>query len=1179
MSLQTAVQRIAGSIDALVAAIQAGESLPQPGLRRSARLPVLAALHARLKRPILLLTDRADNALTLVDELGLWLPEAPRLLFPEPTPLFYENAAWGERTRRDRLLALTTLAAYHIPGSPAPGGSPPVLVAPVRAVMTRTLPRREFLKAARTLRQGQVIQPEELVRHWVALGYESVHTVIGPGQFARRGGILDLWPVAATLPVRIEFFGDEIDTLRPFEPSTQRTLKRSAEDRLLVTPAREYLLPPLSSPAPRPPSGEPGLATPNGGDSQAGMDPPPEGFSEFYIPLLHSTPASLLDYLPREALVVLDDPHVLQDTVEEIEEQALEMRRESVREGTLPEWFPVPYLTWSELEDSLYNRQTLLFGHAEEDELPEEQEHSLGERFVSGPRFGGRLKNFIDFVTTRLGAGDELLIVSRQQARLSELWQEQAKGLVEATPDQPTPNPQFVEGSLSEGWTFQEAGRPSLHLLTDGEIFGWRRPEVRRRQRPVAETPEAAYADLQVGDYIVHSDHGIGRFLGLVERTIEGITREYLCVEYANEAQLFVPVHQADRLTRYVGPDGRQPTLSTLGSQEWKNARAHVKEAVQEVAEELLDLYARRSAIRGHAFSPDTPWQKELEASFPYIETDDQMRVLAEVKRDMEDPRPMDRLICGDVGYGKTEVALRAAFKAVNDGRQVAILVPTTVLAQQHYQTFTQRLAAFPVVVEMLSRFRTPQQQKEILERTAAGAVDILIGTHRLLSADVQFKDLGLLIIDEEQRFGVTHKERLKKMRTEVDVLTLTATPIPRTLYMTLTGVRDISTINTPPEERLPVVTHVGPYSPKLVRQAILRELERGGQVFFVHNRVNTINAMLAHLQKLVPEARIAVAHGQMPEGQLSERMEQFTRGEVDVLLSTSIIESGLDIPNANTLIVDRADTFGLAQLYQLRGRVGRGAQRAYAYFFRHNKRAPSPEGRQRLETIAENTQLGAGFNIAMRDLEIRGAGDILGTRQHGHIAAVGFYLYTRLLANAVQRLRKSENLPMASLPPSLSAELSLPVNVDLPLPASLPADYVPDKSMRLNLYRRISGLQTPAEIDALVGEFNDRFGPPPEPVHNLLYQLKLKLLAEKAGLASIGAESGQLVLRFPDGNIPESLPELGPAVRVGKTALWIPYTRLENWQEELLTILVKLEGVGLAAEPGAETVGQAGGD
>jgi transcription-repair coupling factor (superfamily II helicase) len=519
----------------------------------------------------------------------------------------------------------------------------------------------------------------------------------------------------------------------------------------------------------------------------------------------------------------------------------------------------------------------------------------------------------------------------------------------------------------------------------------------------------------------------------------------------------------------------------------------------------------------------------------------------------------MDRLICGDVGYGKTEVALRAAFKAVMDGKQVAMLVPTTVLAQQHYNTFQQRLAAFPVQVEMLSRFRNPQQQRHIVERLSKGNIDIVIGTHRLFSSDVAFKDLGLLIIDEEQRFGVTHKETLKKMRTEVDVLTLTATPIPRTLYMALSGVRDISTMTTPPEERLPIVTHVGPYSPKLVRQAILRELERGGQVFFVHNRVQTIGALHTHLQQLVPEARLTIAHGQMNEADLSMRMEEFSQGEVDVLLSTSIIESGLDIPNANTLIVDRADTFGLAQLYQLRGRVGRGAQRAYAYFFRHRRKAPTYEGRQRMETIAENTQLGAGFSIAMRDLEIRGAGDILGTRQHGHIAAVGFHLYTSLLSEAVRKLRKQLGLGDTTLIQSMQVPLT-PVNVELPLAVNLPADYVPDKSVRLGLYRRMANMRSLAELDALVEEFQDRFGPLPEMVNNLFYQLKVRLLAEKAGLASISIDSEQFALRFPGDELPPDLPHLGPHIRLGKTALWMTYKSLPDWRQALVAVLESLQ-------------------
>ncbi|HEX7976795.1 MAG TPA: transcription-repair coupling factor, partial [Anaerolineales bacterium] len=783
----------------------------------------------------------------------------------------------------------------------------------------------------------------------------------------------------------------------------------------------------------------------------------------------------------------------------------------------------------------------------------------LAERFAPGPRFGGRLKPAMDFMLERYQAGEPIVVVSRQTPRLQELWAEQSP-----PPGLPSTQPGFIEGSLSEGWSFMPLSGAALHLLTDGEIFGWRRPEPRQRHRPVAEAPEAAYADLVPGDWVVHVDHGVGQFTGLVRRMVDGMEREYLCVEYADEAQLFVPVYQVDRLTRYVGPDSRPPAPNRLGSAEWRNAKSGANEAVQEVAEDLLELYARRSVVKGNAFSPDTTWQQELEASFPYIETEDQRRVIAEVKRDMENPRPMDRLICGDVGYGKTEVALRAAFKAVNDGKQVAVLVPTTVLAQQHFNTFQQRLAAFPVTVEMLSRFRTPQQQREILERLALGAIDILIGTHRLFSSDVKFKDLGLLIIDEEQRFGVTHKETLKKLRTEVDVLTLTATPIPRTLYMALSGVRDISTINTPPEERLPIVTHVGPYSPRLVRQAILRELERGGQVFFVHNRVQTIDAMRSHLERLIPEARITIAHGQMAETELSQRMEQFTCGEVDVLLSTSIIESGLDIPSANTLIVDRADTFGLAQLYQLRGRVGRGAQRAYAYFFRHNRRPPTPDGRQRLETIAENSQLGAGFSIAMRDLEIRGTGDILGVRQHGHIAAVGFHLYTRLLAEAVRRLRSERGLPAASGTVkgllALTAQLPL-VTVELPLASSIPTEYVPDKEVRLGLYRRMAGILNLNEVDALAEEFKDRFGPPPETVLNLLYQLKVKLLAEKAGLASISGENGQIVMRFPEGNLPASLPDLGPRVRVGKVALWMPYTNLPDWPKELLNILEKLQG------------------
>jgi transcription-repair coupling factor (superfamily II helicase) len=1109
-----------------------GGQLPGLGLPRAARLPVLAALHQDLDRPILLVTDRADHSLSLFDELGFWV-KSPRYHFAEPNPLFYEQAAWGVTTRRERLQTLTALASYHLPFAQKPEIHP-IFITSARSLMTRTLPRRDFLRASKKISAGQSVQPDALSRSWVEIGYQRVNTVLEPGQFSKRGGIIDVWAPAEKLPVRLDFFGDEIETIRRFDPASQRTVENL--ESILITPAREFII-----------RGDPDME-----------------LSEFHIPLLSQQSASLLDYLPQKALVLVDDLSIVESMVAEVEEQAVKFRQESIAEETLSPDFPLPYITWPELFDHLHSRSFLELGHSTAIESPspagrgDRSEGELRDAFAIGERFAGRLKPFIEHVAGLVSQNEAVVIISRQSERLQELWKESHPEADE--------NPQFFEASLSEGFILGD-----LHLITDSEVFGWERPQPRRRQRPVAETPESIYADLQVGDYVVHIDHGIGHFAGLVQRELDNHLREFLAVEYDNGGQLFVPVHQADRLTRYIGAEGVVPGLDRLGGQEWHEKKRRVKQAVIEVAQEMLDLYARRNVVKGYEFKTDTTWQKELEDSFPYVETEDQKRALVEIKRDMESPRPMDRLLCGDVGYGKTELALRAAFKAVMDGKQVVILVPTTVLAQQHYETFLQRLAAFPIKVEMLSRFRTPREQTDILLALAIGEVDIVIGTHRLLSGDVEFKELGLVVIDEEQRFGVTHKEHLKKLRTEVDVLTLTATPIPRTLYMALTGVRDISNLNTPPEERLPIVTHVGPYSSKLVRQAILRELERGGQIFFVHNRVNTIDAMKAHLNQLVPEARVDVGHGQMPEVQLANVMHRFNAGETDILLSTTIIESGLDIPNANTLIVDRADTFGLAQLYQLRGRVGRGASRAYSYFFRHNKLSPTIEGQQRLEVIAENTQLGAGYSIAMRDLEIRGAGDLLGTRQHGHIQAVGFHLYTRLLADAVRQIRRIESVRHGDgskegrgkidvALSSLSQPISMPVNVDLPLAVGIPADYIADQDLRLRLYRRIADLRDETEIDALASEFNDRFGPLPDMVQNLFYQMRVKLRAEKAGLAAISWESGQIVLRYPpsaDGNDVKRLPDLGPGIRGGKSAYWCSFG--ENWEGRLLETLSSL--------------------
>jgi transcription-repair coupling factor (superfamily II helicase) len=1104
------------SIQEIVEHLEEGTPIPNLALARSARLPVLAALHRINPAPILLITDRADRAHTLSDELALWMPEATRLVLPEPTPLFYENTPWGETTRRDRLVALTALAAQQIPGAPSEvKESTPIIVASTRAIMTRTLPRREFIKNTNRLQAGQIVQPNQLIHQWVQIGYQATTTVTAPGQFARRGGILDLWPPAEPHPSRIEFFGDEIETLRYFDPASQRTIEQHSS--LLVCPAREFIT-----------QDDREIEAPN----------------EFHIPLLHPHAGSVFNYLPPNTLVVFENSETVRDRISEVEEQAVSLKKSYLEEGMLPKDYPIPYLTLDQIEDALPRKRVLYLGPAT---APDGAPNLLADRFSPNRRFGGQLKPLMEHLTQLR----DIWVVSRQAERLQAVWQERFQPTSQA-------EPVFTQGTLNDGWTLTKDDGATVHLFTDGEIFGWQRPQPRRRPRTEAKAPEAAYADLEPGDWVVHINHGIGKFVGLVQRAIAEAQTEYLCIEYDKGDRLFVPVDQADRLSRYIGATGQAPSPTRLGSARWETVKQQVKEAVEEMAEGLLELYAKREVVQGHAFSPDTAWQRELEASFPYFETEDQLQALAEVKRDMESPQPMDRLICGDVGFGKTEIALRAAFKAVMDAKQVAVLVPTTVLAQQHYDTFRERMAAFPVEIEMLSRFRTPKEQDEIISKTAKGGIDILIGTHRLLSGDVEFKDLGLLIIDEEQRFGVTHKEKLKQIRTEVDVLTLTATPIPRTLYMALTGLRDISTLDTPPEERLPIITHVGPFSKHLIRRAIVREMERGGQVFFVHNRVKTIQAMKGQLARLAPEAQIAIAHGQMNETALANKMRRFSRGEIDVLLSTSIIESGLDIPNANTLIVDRADMFGLAQLYQLRGRVGRGAQRAYAYFFKHKDISPTPEGRKRLETLAENVHLGAGFSIAMRDLEIRGAGDILGKRQHGHISSVGFHLYTRLLAQAVKESRDNRGMPLEKNALPLRVHQPL-VTVDLPLHSTIPSHYVPNQDMRLQLYRRIADVQEVEEIDALNDEFRDRFGELPPPVENLLLQLEIKLLAREIGIKSVRRERNQIALVYPEGVSP-LVPDDQDHLSVGKSTLWIQAAPLEEQIAYLFQILRDLK-------------------
>jgi len=1101
------------------------------GLIRAARYPVAAAVYRELNRPVLYITDKPSHATLAFDEFGFWLGEGSLMLFPAPDPLFYEQGNWDPATRSSRLKTLITLAERAIPSASAPSNIP-FIVTSVRGLMTRTMEKRNFVKSIRTLRTNQQITQEELVRLWVQIGYEPVETVVEVGKFARRGGLLDIWPPDSAFPVRIDFFGDEIDTIRTFDPATQRNL--SSLERIQIGPAREFLF----SEIPENPyfSSRP---------------------DEFLIPLLHPQPSCLMDYLPENTLILADDWIRIQTLAEDIEEQAEKLRNQSIVENILPADFPTPYVSFSEIRDLLDSFQWHNLSRGEEgSNLP------IGEKFIPEERFGGKVNGFIDFLLEKTFNNEKVFVVSRQQQRLKSLWDNLG---AEAEISE---KPIILSGTISEGFKFTNREGQVVHFLTDSEIFGWERPIPRKVQQKMVDVPEQYFADLKPGDYVVHIDYGIGRYSGLVSRSIDGVAKEFLCIEYAQGDQLFVPVHQADRLTNYIGPDGRVPELTRLGTQEWLSVKQHVSEKVVEVAEDLLDLYAKRQVTPGYAFSPDTTWQMDMEGSFPYIETEDQRRAIRQVKEDMERPRPMDRLICGDVGFGKTEVALRAAFKAACDGKQVAVMVPTTVLAQQHYDTFKQRFASYPVNVEMLSRFRTQKEQDQILRKLAEGEIDVVIGTHRLVSSDVKFKDLGLIIIDEEQRFGVAQKEYLKKMRTEVDVLTMTATPIPRTLYMALTGARDISSINTPPDERVPIVTHVGPYSDKLVRQAIMREMDRDGQVFYVHNRVQSIYAIAKHLQELVPEARIGIGHGQLPEKELSEVMESFYNREIDVLLSTSIIESGLDVPNANTLIVDRADTLGLAQLYQIRGRVGRSSQRAYAYFFQQRGSHPTEEGLERLEVIAENTQLGAGFSIAMRDLEMRGAGEILGNKQHGSIAAVGFNLYTRLLAQAVKKVKEDKGLSISDEEIGITKDMAVlfnPITVELPMDIGIPEGYIPEQKTRIKLYRRIASIHEEEKLIGLKDEFQERFGPMPEIVRNLFFQILIKIKAEKIGLSAVVKEGNSIVLRFSSFATEMErgpLPEVGGGIRPGKNAYWLTLMNFQSdeWRNDLLVAMELVE-------------------
>ncbi len=1124
------------------------------GLPDSAKSPVVAALARDADGPLLIITPKPAQAAALADEMSSWLGDSlPVHQFPERDALPFERLPADPDVLRERLRALDALAS----------GERSIVVVSGAALGQRTLPRGE-LGTSVAVRVGERSTPDKLAVALLSLGYRTGPIAERPGEIARRGGIVDVYPAADQDPLRIEFYGDEIESVRRFDAATQRSTERLNDVRIgaarevldlaaAITPLAAKLDLSLLNEETRE-RFEEELARIGAGDAISEEN--------FYVPLLAS--GTLLDHLPKNALVVIDEPADLTAALEEHDDHVEGIRHDLEGRGELPRDIPSPHVCAADLRalidrhvQQIHLSRWALDTRDEEEPAPIDNTAATRLPFAPADGFGGRLRSLTSDVDASRRNGRAIVIVSQQAQRLAEVISEDGiPAALVATADEPQAGlVNVVQGSLPQGWRLTAAD-PPLTLLSDAEVFGFVKQRRRLPKRSGA-TRDAFLADLTPGDYVVHIEHGIARFSGLVHRRVGDVEGEYLELRYSAGDKLFVPAEQVDRVSRFMGGNDQPPSLTRLGSQEWTRAKERVRRAVADLARELLDLYATRHVGEGRAFPPDTAWQQELEASFPYVETADQLAAVRDVKTDMERPQPMDRLVCGDVGYGKTEVALRAAFKAVMDGSQVAVLVPTTVLAQQHFTTFTERLAGFPVRVDMLSRFRSPREQQAVVDGLKDGSVDIVIGTHRLLQKDVSFKDLGLVVIDEEQRFGVGHKEKLKQVRREVDVLTLSATPIPRTLHMSLSGIRDMSTMETPPEQRLPIKTYVTEYDDHIVREAILRELERGGQVYFVHNRVHDIEMIAAQLRKLVPEAEIGIGHGQQHEDVLEQVMLHFIDGKVDVLVCTTIIESGLDIPNVNTIIIHKADKRGLAQLYQLRGRVGRSAARAYAYLLFEKYRSLSEQAQKRLQAIFEATELGAGFQIAQRDLEIRGAGNLLGADQSGHIGTVGFDLYIRLLSDAVERLKALRD---GRTPPKPKMQQQL--TIDLPLTAHIPESYVDDLNLRLSLYQRMAAVEATAQGAAIEQELRDRFGPPPPAVEHLLFVVRVRALAHEAGVVSVQQGEGMIVIHAGDGGSPRDV-----LAGMQSTALWLGQTQArldlavlgDHWPEKLLDVLSAL--------------------
>ncbi|WP_406319870.1 transcription-repair coupling factor [Streptosporangium sp. NBC_01639] len=1043
-------------------------------------------------RTVLAVTATGREAEDLAAALTGFLDPGTVAVFPAWETLPHERLSPRGDTVGQRLAVLRRLA--HPVEGDAAAGPLRVIVAPVRAVLQPIVRGLGDLQPVR-LRAGQDADLENVVHRLVENGYNRVDMVEKRGEVAVRGGLLDVFPPTEEHPLRLEFWGDSVEEIRWFKVADQRSLE-VAEEGLFAAPCRELLLTADVRERARELAGQhPALAEIL---DQLAEGVPMEGM-EAFAPVLAGEMDLLVDHLPERAAVFVCDPERIRGRADELVRTSQE------------------FLEASWINAASGGEAPIDLGAAAFRTLDDIREHAreLGQPWWSIAPFGG--DDLGDGLVlsaqeaeayrgdTQRALGDikgwldehKVVVLLSEGHGPAERMVELLKGVdlparLERTLDG-VPDAKVVHvgtGLIEHGFV-----TPGLAVLTHLDLVGQKASTKDMRRLPSKRRNMVDPLQLKVGDHVVHEQHGVGRYVEMVQRTVQGATREYLVIEYAKGDRLYVPTDQLDEVTRYVG--GESPTLNRMGGADWAKAKTKAKKAVKEIAGELIRLYSARMASPGHAFGPDTPWQREMEDAFPYAETGDQLEAIDEVKRDMERPIPMDRLICGDVGYGKTEIAVRAAFKAVQDGKQVAVLVPTTLLVQQHLSTFAERFSGFPLNVRPMSRFQSDGEVKATMEGMRDGSVDVVIGTHRLFSPEIRFKELGLIIIDEEQRFGVEHKEAMKHLRTQVDVLAMSATPIPRTLEMGITGIREMSTILTPPEERHPILTFVGPYDNKQIGAAIRRELMRDGQVFFVHNRVASINKVATMLHELVPEARIAVAHGQMQEHQLEKIMVGFWERDFDVLVCTTIVESGLDVPNANTLIVDRADNYGLSQLHQLRGRVGRGRERGYAYFLYPPEKPLTETAHERLATISQHTEMGAGMYVAMKDLEIRGAGNILGAEQSGFIAGVGFDLYVRMMAEAVQEQKaKLSGGPVEEERPD--------VKVELPINAHIPHDYVTSERLRLEAYKRIAAIGSDVQVAEVRDELVDRYGRPPQEVENLLEVARFRIRARLAGLTDV---------------------------------------------------------------------------